>query len=135
MNKVIVIGKLSKAPNLEYTALGTPVCTLSIETEEEFQNAKKETKTRKEWIRAVVFGKRAEICNQELKIDSAVYAEGKLQTRSWDHLDYKKYITEVLVSHIEFLNLEPKPKAAPGPMDLDFYTNENVKWNDDEIPF
>lgn len=136
MNKIIIIGKIYQDPKLEYTPAATAVCTLIVETEEDFINIKKEKKTRKEWIRLVCFGNLAEKMKQDLKIGSMVYAEGKLQTRSWDELNYKKYITEVTSKDIQILTEDSfKSKSAPGPMDPAFYTTENVVWGDNEIPF
>lgn len=136
MNKVIIIGKVSKDPNLEYTALQTAVCTLSVETEEEFYDKNKVKQFRKNWSRVVAFGKLAEQCKQELKIGSDIYCEGKLHTRN-RNLEGFYPITEVVSRDIQFLDkepLEPRTKNLT-PSDPAFYTTENVTWGDDEIPF
>lgn len=131
MNKVLIIGHLGQDPKLEYTATGTAVCTLNVATSEEYKD---EVKT--QWHRVIVFGKFGELCNQYLKKGSQIYAEGKLQTRSWDENNYKKYITEIIAKEVKFLDgKQQQEKPTPGPLDPGYYTEENVKWAQDEIPF
>lgn len=131
MNKVIIIGRLGQDPKFEYTAAGTAVCTLSVATSEKFKE-----KEVTQWHRVVVFGKIGENCNHYLKKGSQLYVEGSLKTRSWDDNNFKKYITEIIAREVTFLDSKPQAeKPAPEPMDPEFYTEENVKWAQDEIPF
>lgn len=135
MNRVVIIGKISRDANLEYTPAGTAVCTLSIETEESFINKDKQQKTRKEWIRAVSFGKAAELHRRDLIIGSEVYVHGKLMTRKTQIETSTKYITEVWIDHLEILDNISASGSSQKSTESQNYTVDDVKWDDDEVPF
>ena len=100
VNKVILIGRLGKDPEIRYTPSGTAVTNLSLATS--FKPKDGEEKT--EWHRCVAFGKTAEICGQYLHKGSQVYIEGRLQTRDWEDKDgNKRFTTEVLVERMQML--------------------------------
>ena len=107
LNKVLIIGRLGKDPEINYTKAGSTVANLSIATSEKWKDKTTgEQKEQTEWHRAVLFGRLAEIAEQYLKKGSQVFVEGKLQTRDWDDpTDGKKrYTTEVIVREMSMLS-------------------------------
>jgi single-strand DNA-binding protein len=105
INKVILIGRLGKDPELRYTTSGQAVANFSIATDEGYKTPDGQEVERTEWHNIVVWGKLAEICNQYLKKGKQVYVEGKLQTQSWDDKEsgQKRYKTEINISDMQML--------------------------------
>jgi single-strand DNA-binding protein len=97
VNKVILVGRLGKDPELKYTASGTPFCRFSIATSDVWNDkASGERQEKTEWHNIVVWDRLAEICNQYLTKGKQVYIEGALQTREWDDQEgIKRKITEI----------------------------------------
>jgi single-strand DNA-binding protein len=97
VNKVILIGRLGKDPELKYTASGTPYCRFSMATDDSWNDkGSGERQERTEWHNIVTWDRLAEICNQYLTKGKMVYIEGSLQTREWDDQDgNKRKITEI----------------------------------------
>lgn len=105
VNKVILLGRLGKDPEMKYTSGGSPVCTLTLATSETWNDKSSGQKQEKtEWHRVVVWGKLAELCNQYLSKGRQAYVEGKLQTRAWDDQNgTKRYTTEINASTVQFI--------------------------------
>jgi len=97
VNKVILVGRLGKDPELKYTASGTPFCRFSMATDDSWTDkGSGERQEKTEWHNIVVWDKLAEICNQYLTKGKLVYIEGSLQTREWDDQEgNKRKTTEV----------------------------------------
>ena len=97
VNKVILIGRLGRDPELKYTASGTPFCRFSIATDDVWNDkGSGERQERTEWHSIVAWDRLAEICNQYLTKGKQVYIEGSLQTREWDDQEgNKRKTTEV----------------------------------------
>ena len=81
LNKVMIIGRLGREPELKYTQSGSPVCTFSVATDESYTDNSGQKVEKAEWHRIVVFQKAAENCSQYLAKGSLVFIEGKLETR------------------------------------------------------
>lgn len=98
LNKVQIIGRLGKDPELRYTTSGTAVATLSVATSYRYQpSGTNEWQESTEWHRVVLWAKTAEIAGEYLSKGGHVYIEGRLQTRSWDDRDgNKRYTTEIV---------------------------------------
>src|SRR5262249_41642007 len=97
VNKVILVGRLGRDPELKYTASGTPFCRFSIATDDVWNDkGSGERQERTEWHSIVAWDRLAEICNQYLTKGKLVYIEGSLQTREWDDQEgNKRKTTEV----------------------------------------
>src|SRR5262245_579418 len=97
VNKVILIGRLGKDPELKYTSSGTPFCRFSMATDDVWNDkASGERQEKTEWHNIVVWDRLAEICNQYLTKGRLVYIEGSLQTREWDDQEgNKRRTTEI----------------------------------------
>ena len=102
MNKVIVMGNLGQDPELRATQGGTSVLTLSLAINESYLDANKERQQRTEWVRVVVWGKRAEGLSRILHKGSSVLIEGSLRTSSYEDRKSgeKRYKTEVHASEV-----------------------------------
>ena len=105
VNKVIIVGRLGKDPEVRYTPNGQAVANFTVATSDNWKDktsGEKQEKT--EWHRIVVWGRLAELSRDYLKKGKQVYVDGRLQTRSWDDKDgNKKYITEIVANNIQFL--------------------------------
>jgi single-strand DNA-binding protein len=96
VNKVSLLGRLGRDPDLRFTGTGTPFCRLRVATNDSFKNQEGEWTERTEWHTLVAWSKLAEICNQYLKKGDQAYFEGSLQTRSFeDSNGNTRYVTEV----------------------------------------
>ena len=105
LNKVMVIGRLGRDPELKYTQAGAPVCTLNLATDESYKDNNGQKVERTEWHRVVVFQKAAENCSQYLAKGSLVFVEGSLQTRKWqDQQGQDRYVTEIRAHRVQFLD-------------------------------
>jgi len=158
LNKVSLIGNLTRDPELRYTPQGTAVCTFGLATNRQWTTDTGEKKEDVEFHRIVTWNKLAEICAQLLKKGRKTFIEGRLQTRSWTGDDnVKRNQTEIVASEMILLDSRGAP---PTPQD-DFKTSdidaidveevekkpepkatvkkpvkkEEVKKEDDEIPF
>lgn len=104
LNKVLLIGNLTKDPELRYTPAGTPVATLRLAVNRRFKNKNQEMKEETCFISVVVWSKQAETCNQYLHKGSPLFVEGRLQSRSWeDASGQKRSVIEVLAERVQFL--------------------------------
>lgn len=106
LNKVMIIGRLTRDPELRTTPNGASVCQLSLATNYVYTNQQSNQKVEQvEYHNVVVWRKLAEIANQYLKKGRRVYIEGRLQTRSWDGQDGKKnYRTEIIADNMIMLD-------------------------------
>jgi single-strand DNA-binding protein len=113
VNKVILIGRLTADPELKSTTQGVQVANFSMATNT--YAGKDEAGVRKEhtdFHRLVVFGRQAEVAGEYLRKGKLVYADGRLQTRSWDDPEgHKRYMTEVVVDTFQMLGAKPEDAA------------------------
>lgn len=113
LNKVMLIGNLTRDPELRYTAGNTAVCTLGMATNRAWKDQNGELKESTEFHNIVVWGKMAETCHQILAKGMKVYVEGSLTTRSWDDENGKtNYRTEIRVE--DWMLLDGKGRAGAG---------------------
>ena len=104
LNKVLLIGNLTRDPELRYVTSGQPVVSFSIAVNRAYVSQSGERKEEVSFIRIVVWARLAEICNEYLRKGSPVFVEGRLQSRSWEAQDGSKRNTiEVIASNIQFL--------------------------------
>ncbi len=105
LNKVMIIGRLGREPELRYTNNGTPVTSLNIATDESYIDRDGVRQERTEWHRVTVFQKQAENCTNYLSKGSLVFVEGSLQTRKWtDQQGVERYTTEIKAQRVQFLD-------------------------------
>jgi single-strand DNA-binding protein len=137
VNRVLLIGRLGKDPEVRYTKDKKAVGNFTIATSEKWTDKAGAKKESTEWHRIVVWDKQAELCAEYLSKGRQVAIEGKLQTREWTNKEgVKQYTTEIVASHVEFLGSKEdgggKAKAKPDaePEDSGAKTPP-----DDSIPF
>ncbi|MBI4227793.1 MAG: single-stranded DNA-binding protein [Candidatus Omnitrophica bacterium] len=109
LNKVILIGNITRDPELRYIPSGTAVATFTVATNRAYTLASGEKREESCFVRVVTWGRQAELCGQYLSKGSPVCVEGRLQSRSWETPDGQKRSTiEVVAQNVQFLG-----KAAP----------------------
>ena len=112
-NKVLLMGNLTKDPELRYTPQGVAVANLRMAVNRKYRTKDQELKEEVCFITAVVWNKQAETCNQYLRKGSGVFVEGRLQSRNWeDNTGAKRSVIEVRAERVQFMG---QPKAGSGP--------------------
>ena len=106
LNKVQLIGNLTRDPELRFTPQGTAVCTIGLATNRSWVNPDSGEKSEHvEYHRLIAWTKLAEICGQLLKKGRKIYAEGRLQTREWTTQDdQKRQVTEIILENMILLD-------------------------------
>ncbi len=102
-NKVILIGNLTKDPELRYTPQGTPVSTFRLAINYRYKQGD-DLKQETTFIDIVVFGKQAESCSQYLNKGSSVLVEGRLQERRWESDGQQRSKFEIVAQSVKFLS-------------------------------
>ena len=155
MNKVFLIGRLTRDPELRYTGSNVAVATFSLAVNRPFTNQAGEREA--DFINIVVWRKQAENVKNYLTQGSQVAIDGRIQTRSYDGEDGKKrYVTEVIADNVQFLDSKSSRNEAdatqnsPTPYDFAKDTEvsttsvksdpfadfgSSIEINDDELPF
>jgi len=114
-NKVLLIGNLTKDPELRYTPQGTAVVNLRLAVNRRFRNKNQELKEETCFVTVVAWDKQAEACNQYLHKGSPIFTEGRLQSRSFeDASGQKRNVIEVRAERVQFLRAQaPKTEVQP----------------------
>ena len=144
LNKVFLIGNLTRDPELRYTPGGTAVVNLRMATNRRFKDKTGEMKQEVCYLTVVSWDKQAEVCNQYLHKGSPLFVEGRLQSRSWDGPDGKKRnVIEIRAERIQFLGTpgqkgavvseEGVPAPAPAPEPEDKGENTSLSPGTDEV--
>lgn len=134
LNKVILIGNLTRDPEMRYTNSGTPVVTFGMATNKSWKDAGGETKELAEFHNLVAWNKMAEICQQLLSSGMKVYIEGSLNTRSWEGEDgVKKYKTEIRIDDMILLDSKGKQGAGMPEGEAGEKKEVEVKEEKDEV--
>ena len=121
VNKVIILGRLGRDPELRETASGTTVCRLAVATSRRYKAKDGSKQEETEWHDISLFGKTAEIAGQYLKKGSEVYVEGRLHTRKYTGKDgVERYATEIQGEQMQ-LGARPtgEQQSATAPADDD----------------
>lgn len=146
LNKALIIGNLTRDPELKALPSGIKVCSFGLATNRVYKDREGARQESAEFHNIVAFGRTAELAAQYLKKGSQVYVEGRLQTRSWDGKDgEKKYRTEIVADTVQFGNRPsgassasastpkaPEQPAEPAGDKIEYPTEEI---NPDDIPF
>jgi single-strand DNA-binding protein len=157
LNKVLLVGNLTRDPELRAIPSGTKVVQLGIATNRTWKDQSGARKEATEFHNVVAFGRQAETLAQYCKKGSSLYIEGRLQTRSWEGQDGKKnYRTEIVLENFQFgpraagagfsggqgttsapasrqNDSEAPQKDAPADLDTIEYPDEEI--NLEDIPF
>ncbi len=145
LNKALIIGNLTRDPELRSLPSGIQVTTFSVATNRVWKDKAGARQETADYHNVVVFGRQAETANQYLKKGASVLVEGRMQTRSWDGQDGKKqYRTEVVADRVQFgpraggagSYPQPSPSNQPtssAPVQDDGGMGESIAYPDDEI--
>ncbi len=137
LNKVFIMGNLTRDPELRYVPSGTAVATFTVAVNRVYTSQAGEKKEEVSFIRVVVWGRRAEVCGEYLSKGSPVFVEGRLQSRSWETQDGQKRNTiEVIADNVQFLRAgsgEKAPGSSPKP-DVTTQDVATINLNDDLAP-
>ena len=113
VNKVILIGNVTKDPEQRYLPSGGAVTNITIATSEQWKDKDTGQKQEKsEFHRVVFFNKLAEIVNEYVRKGSKIYIEGSLRTRSWEQDGVTKYATEIVANEMQLLDSRQGGPAA-----------------------
>ncbi len=105
LNKVFLIGRLTRDPELRFTPSGVGVATLGFAVNHEYVTKEGKREEQVCFINLVVWGKRAEVCTEYLRKGSLIFVEGRLQYRKWETQDNETRSTiEVVVEDFQFLD-------------------------------
>ncbi|MEK7123444.1 MAG: single-stranded DNA-binding protein [Patescibacteria group bacterium] len=112
LNRAIIVGNVTRDPELRTTAAGKPVTTIGVATNRKWTDATGQKQEQVEFHNVVLWGRLAEIAGQYLKKGALVLIEGRLQTRSWEGQDgVKKFRTEIVAENMQ---LGPRPGQGGG---------------------
>lgn len=129
LNKVQLIGNLTRDPELRYTPQGTAVCTFGLATNRSWVTDTSEKREETEFHRIVAWNKLAELCSQLLFKGRKVYVEGRLQTRTWTGQDGgQRQTTEIVIEEMIILDSR---QAVP---DSGVHVEEAVAPTEEAIP-
>ncbi len=149
LNKVIIVGNLTRDPELKALPSGISVCNLGIATNRVWKDQSGQKQEQVEFHNVVVFGAQAENTAQYMKKGNSLMIEGRLQTRSWEDTETQKkmYKTEIIAEKVQF---GPKGSSAPAgmssgaadstPAETSTPSSDKIEYpqgevNPDDIPF
>ena len=134
INKVIIVGRTGKDPEVQHLDSGTAVAKITVATNEVFKNKQGEKVENTEWHNVVLWRGLAEVVEKYVKKGDLIYIEGKLKTRTWDDKNGSKhYTTEIIADTMQMLGgkKSDRPEAPP-------LTEDDIPANipeDDDLPF
>lgn len=149
VNKVILVGRLGKDPDVRFMPNGEAVTNVTLATTETWKDKSGVKQEKTEWHNLVFYRRIAEIAGEYLKKGSQIYIEGKLQTRKWQTKEGQdRYTTEIIVSEMQMLGGKttsqpeqsaPRPATQEDGFDIPFGNNIGSKsskdWDDKDFPF
>jgi single-strand DNA-binding protein len=135
MNHIVLIGRLTRDPELRYTPNGTAVANFDLAVDRPSTNQQGERET--DFIRIIAWQKQAELCANYLKKGRLVGVEGRLQIRSYETQDgQKRWMTEVVANFVQFLDRGRDDAQAPAAPAKVSDPNEDLGGiNLDDLPF
>lgn len=148
LNKALIIGNLTRDPELKAIPSGIKVCSFSVATNRVWKDKNGAKQESADYHNVVVFGRQAETVAQYMKKGSQVMVEGRMQTRSWDDASTgtKKYRTEIIADRVQFGSsgapsggsksstpANTAPKDEDDSLDTIEYPDEQI--NAEDIPF
>lgn len=132
VNKVIIIGNLTRDPELKQTQNGQAVTTFGIATNREWITTGQERKKSTEFHEVVAWARLAEICNQYLRKGKLVYLEGYLKTRSWEAENgEKRFRTEIVLQDMIMLEKRAKEEEKEEEKEILTATSEGETFNEE----
>lgn len=135
LNKVFLIGNLTRDPELRYTPNGTAVVSFGLAVNRVFKTQSGERKEETCFVRIVTFGKQAESCNQYLSKGRSVFVEGRLQYRTWENNGQRCNALDVIADKVQFLSSRAKEEPEGiSEMEEEILPEQSFP-SDEEAPF
>lgn len=136
LNKVFLIGNLTRDPELRYAPNGTAVVSFGLAVNRIFKTQAGERKQDTCFIRVVTFGKQAESCNHYLSKGRLVFVEGRLQYRSWESNGQKFNTLDVIAERVQFLPRVSKEEITSVPeLEEEIMPEQSLPSEGEEVPF
>lgn len=139
LNKVLLIGNLTRPPELRYTPSGTAVADLRLAVNRNYSTQTGERREETCFLTVVVWGKQAESCGEYLDKGSQVFIEGRIQTRDWESKDgQKRTATEVVAERVQFMSRTKGGVGAGAPAAVpaaSSFSEESGGGGEDDVPF
>lgn len=133
LNRIVLIGRLTKDPELRYTPNGKAVAGFTLAVDRPFKNQQGEREA--DFISIVVWGQQAENCANYLSKGKLAAVDGRLQIRTFDGQDgQRRWVTEVVADTVKFLSPKSSGEQGSGYMNPESLGSE-VEFSDDDIPF
>lgn len=133
LNKVFLIGNLTRDPELRYTSNGTPVVNFGLAVNRVFRTQTGERREETCFVRVITFGKQAESCNQYLTKGRLVFVEGRLQYRSWESNGQKFNTLDVVADRVQFLDRGKEGIPQIPELEEEILPEQDLP--QDEVPF
>ena len=137
LNKVIIIGRIGKDPEVRHTQSGQSVASFSVATDESYKDQSGQKVEKTEWHRITAWGKQAEFIGNYLGKGRLVYIEGKIETRKWtDNNGQERYTTEIKADRVQALDQRPDAQQHAGQQSTGQPPAQYNANNDmDDVPF
>ena len=144
INKVILIGRAGKDPEMKYAPSGTAIANFTMATNERTKDKEGNFTDHTDWHRVVAFGRTAEVAGEYLTKGKLVYVEGRIQTRSWEDKDgQKRYTTEIVCNNMQLLGsksdndsrIDSPPENTEAVPDSKKEEDTTKAEEDDDLPF
>ena len=146
INKVILVGRLGKDPEVKATPSGSTVTKFSLATDERYTDRDGNKQERTEWHNIVAWGKLGEICGQYLRKGKLIYIEGKIRTESWEDKEtkVKRYRTDIIADNMQMLERKGDEEGGSSYSGGGSYNGTRKstpasspapEMDDDEVPF
>jgi single-strand DNA-binding protein len=138
LNRVLLIGNLTRPPELRYTPSGTAVADMRLAVSRSYTTQSGEKRDETAFLTIIAWGKTAENCSEYLDKGSQIFVEGRIQTRDWEGKDgQKRSATEIVADRVQFLSRTKgggggAPAAVGAPQ---AFAEEMPGGSDDDVPF
>lgn len=138
LNRVVLIGRLTRDPELRYTPSGVATCTFTLAVERNYSNSKGEREA--DFIPIVTWRQIAETCAKYLRKGLLVAVEGRIQVRSYDNNEGRRvYVTEVIAENVRFLEYANKRETQTDTQDQSgdpfAQSGTPIDISDEDLPF
>lgn len=131
LNKALIYGNITRDPELKALPSGQNVCSFSVATNRTYKDRDGKKQEQTDFHNIVCFGKTADNVAQYMKKGSAIFVEGRIQTRSWEKDGEKKYRTEIVAEQVQF---GPKREGTVS-VSKNETADEGAEIGSEEIPF
>ena len=136
LNRVFLIGNLTRTPELRYTPSGTAVADLRLAVNRNYTTQGGEKREETCFLTVVVWGKQAESCGEYLDKGSPIMVEGRLQTRDWETKDgQKRSVVEVVAERVQFMGRGRATAPATVPASAEPFAEDGGGSGNDDVPF